>query len=291
MLEILRQAVEFEVLGNAAHAPWLGLGLERAQHHLARVGLVIGTLIGHPQNRQMSKAVNRFRQQVKVLTGMQRQRDPRLRRQIAPPHAPAVHDHIRRDMPRLSIDLVIDARHLPPIIGHGGHLDPLDDLRALHPGTLGQRHGDVRRIALPVARKMHRRHHVIDIQKRVQLLDYIGADLFNLDIECARQCGLPQDLFLAMLGQRDGQRAHLPHARRNARLLLKPVVEVRRILREPRHVLVRAQLPDKPRRMPRRTAGQNLSLKEDNVRPPSLRQVIGHRTARHPTTDDNRARL
>ena len=71
MVEILGQAVEFEVLGDAPHAPGLGPGLERAQHHLARVLLVIGAFIGHAQHRQAAQIGHGFGDQVEMLGGVQ----------------------------------------------------------------------------------------------------------------------------------------------------------------------------------------------------------------------------
>ena len=52
MVEVLRQLVEAEILGNAVHAPRLGHRLEGAEQHLAGILLVVGALVGHPQHRQ-----------------------------------------------------------------------------------------------------------------------------------------------------------------------------------------------------------------------------------------------
>ena len=56
MLEVLRQLVEAEVLGNAVHAPGLGHRLEGAEHHLAGIFLVVGAFVGHAQHRQTRQA-------------------------------------------------------------------------------------------------------------------------------------------------------------------------------------------------------------------------------------------
>jgi hypothetical protein len=55
MVEILRQLVETEILGNAAHSPGLRHRLEGAEQHLAGVFLVIGALVRHPQHRQRGR--------------------------------------------------------------------------------------------------------------------------------------------------------------------------------------------------------------------------------------------
>ncbi len=71
MVEILGQRVEAEILADALHAPGLGLGLEGAQHHLARILLVIGAFVGHPQHRQVAQPLDGFGHEVEVLAGMQ----------------------------------------------------------------------------------------------------------------------------------------------------------------------------------------------------------------------------
>jgi hypothetical protein len=101
MVEILRQLVELELLGDAGHAPGLGARLEGAQHHLAGVFLVIGAFVGNPQDRQVAEALDRFGDNVEMLAGMQRQRHARLRGKIAAPHAAAI-DHDVGDMCRLA---------------------------------------------------------------------------------------------------------------------------------------------------------------------------------------------
>ena len=75
MVEILGQLVEAEILRNAVHAPGFRARLERAQHHLAGVLLVVGAFVGHAQDGQMSKPVNGLRDEVEVLAGVQRQGD------------------------------------------------------------------------------------------------------------------------------------------------------------------------------------------------------------------------
>ena len=57
MIEILGQLVETEILGNAVHAPWLGLGLEGADQKLARVFLVIGASIHVAHDRQVGRQI------------------------------------------------------------------------------------------------------------------------------------------------------------------------------------------------------------------------------------------
>ena len=97
MLEILGQAVELEVFGDAIHAPGLGLGLEGAQHHFPCVFLVIGAFVRNAENGKCAQPLDRFGDKVEMLAGMKGQRDTRLRRQIAAPHSSAVDDYVRLD--------------------------------------------------------------------------------------------------------------------------------------------------------------------------------------------------
>ena len=287
MLEILWQRVEAEIFRNAAHAPWLGAWFKRAQHHLARVRFVIGAFVGHPQNRQMPKPFNGFCHEVKVLAGMERQGHARRCGQIAAPHAAAVDHDIGGDMALLRAIVPIHAGRAHPVIGHGGNLDPLDDLGARHPRALGQRHGDIGRVALPVERQMQRAGDIADLDMRIHGAHLGGGDLMHLDTKGAGNRGLPQQ-FLAPVGgqtQRDG--ADLPHARRNTGFGLELGVKICRVFRQARHVLAAAQLAHQPRRMPSGAAGQLFAFQKHDVGPAKLGQMIGDRTAGDAAADDH----
>jgi hypothetical protein len=123
---------------------------------------------------------------------------------------------------------------LPPALLTAGDLHALDDLRTVLPCTLGQRHGDIGRIALPVERQVHSRRDVGDVEMRIHLQHFVRADFLDVDVEGARQRRLAKDLFLARLCQRHGDRAALPHAGGNAGFLLQLDVEIGRVLGEPR---------------------------------------------------------
>jgi hypothetical protein len=78
--------------------------------------------------------------------------------------------------------------------------------------ALGQGHRDVGRVALAVERQMHGTDNVGDIEMRIHLLDFSRRNLAHVDIEGAGERSLAVDLVLALLGQRDGDRADLAHA-------------------------------------------------------------------------------
>ena len=85
----------------------------------------------------------------------------------------------------------------------GRDLDVLEDLRAALARALGQRHGDVGRIALAVERQVHRADHAVGVQMRIHLLDFVRRNLAHVDIEGAGHRGLTIDFVLALFGQRD----------------------------------------------------------------------------------------
>ena len=64
-------------------------------------------------------------------------------------------------------------------------------------------------------------------------------------------------------------------------------VEVGGIFGEPRHVLRGAQLADQSRRMPGRAGGELLALKQHDVGPAELGQMIGDGAAGDAATDDD----
>ena len=239
----------------------------------------------------MAQPLDRLRHQIEMLAGMKRQGHARLRRQIAAPHAAAIDDHVGGNLATLAARLPCGAGHFGPVVKDLRHLDALDDLRASHPRALGQRHRDIGRVALPVQRQMHRPHNVGNVQMRIQRLHLGRRNLLHVHVEGPRQGRLPVKLFLPRLGQRDGDGTDLPHPGGNARLLLQPDVKIGGILGQPRHVLACPQLPDQPRRMPGRAAGQPPALQQHDVAPAELGQMIGDRTAGDPAPDDDDTRV
>ena len=250
VVPVLGQGVEHEVFTDAVHAPGLGLGLERADHHLARIRLVIGAFIRHPQHRQVTKAFNRLGNQVEVFAGVQGQRHARLSRQITAPHAAAVHHHIRCDMARPPGRLVIHPGDPAIGLGHAGDLGMLENLCAAHPRALGQRHGDVGGVALAVQRQRHRADHAVDVQMRIARLGLGRTDLVHFDVKDARDRRLAQQLFVPRCRQGDRYAADLPHPGFHPGFRRQLDVEIGRILGQPRHVRAAPKLTDQPRRVP-----------------------------------------
>jgi hypothetical protein len=155
------------------------------------------------------------------------------------------------------------------VIGDGGDLHPLDDLRAPHPRALGQRHRDVGGVALAVAGQVHGAGDVADLDMGIHRLD-LGGRSPHVHVEGAGQRGLAQEFLPPVAVSPREIEPHLPHAGGDAGFLLELDVEIGGILREPRHVLGAAQLPDQAGGMPGRAAGQLLAFQQTMSVQPSL---------------------
>ena len=127
MVKILRKRVELEILGNAVHAPGLGIRLKSAKQDLACVFLVVGALVRHPQHRQIrGQPVDAFGHDVKVLAGMKRHGDAGLGADLTGPHSARIDDVVGLDRP------LIRHHACHPSFGFldVGDLDALNDLHA-----------------------------------------------------------------------------------------------------------------------------------------------------------------
>ena len=212
MVPIRRQSVEHEVVADPGHAPGLGFRLKRPDHHLARIAFVVGAFVRHPQHRQMAKALNWLGNQIEMLASVQRQSHAGRRSQFAPPHAAAVHHDIAGDMPRRAVGQIVHPGHPAVGLGHPDHLGMLKNRGPPQPRALGQSHRDIGRIALAIARQMHRADHTRHIKMRIHRLDFARRNLGDINIENPRHRGLAQQFLMPRWGQRHGNRPDLPHA-------------------------------------------------------------------------------
>ena len=89
MVEIVGQFAEFEILGNAADRPGLGVRFEGAEQQLARVLLVVSAVVGVAQHRQGGrKARERLGDDVEMLAGLQRNVDAGAEPRVAATTSP-----------------------------------------------------------------------------------------------------------------------------------------------------------------------------------------------------------
>ncbi len=164
MVEILGQGVKLEILGDAVHAPWLGVRLEGTKQDLSGIFLVIGAFVRHPQHRQVrGQPVDPLGHDIEMLARMKRHRNTGHCTDFARPHAARI-DHV------IGLDRALVGHYASDAaIGlvDVGDLDALDDFRAVIARALGKRLGDVDRIRLSVLRQPDAADRVIDRQAGV----------------------------------------------------------------------------------------------------------------------------
>ena len=168
MVEILGQLVEFEILGYACHAPWLGYGFKGTEHQFTCVFFIVGTFIGNAQNGQLGQARNRFRHDIEMFTSMQWHVNACHAAHLMAPHTRAVYDHVTGDVPMAAIlGRPINACHTATCAGNVCHLGPFCDGGTTHPRAFCQCQRDVGRVALAVFVQEHTTHNTVQIQVAV----------------------------------------------------------------------------------------------------------------------------
>ena len=160
VIEVLGELIEGEVLGDAVHAPGLGIGFEGADQQLAGILLVIGAAVHVAQHRQVGRQIgDRLGDDVEMLAGVQRNVHAAHQPDLAGPHAGAVDDH-------LAGNVAFRRRHAanPPIPGvNRRDLDVFEDFHPAGTSPLGQRHGGVGRVALAVVGKVDAPQQVVGV--------------------------------------------------------------------------------------------------------------------------------
>ena len=211
MVHVLGQAVEAEVLRNAAHAPGLGHGLEAADQQLAGILLVVGALVGDPQHRQVARHLgHRLGHDVEMLGRVQRHRDADGGRQLARPHAGGEHDGRGGDRTLLG-----HHAHRPALLDQDAQdLDALDDPRAALARALGERLRRVDRVGLPVLGQEHAADRIADLEQRIARLDLGRADHLDREAEASGHRGAALQLLEPLGVQRQADRAVLLEAGR-----------------------------------------------------------------------------
>ena len=183
------------------------------------------------------------------------------------------------------------ARDAPMLAANGGDPDLLDDADAAAARATGECLGRVHRVRLPILRQKHRSNQVIRRKQRPALLGGAGRQHLYLEAEAARHGCAALELFQPRGARGNCDRADLPEAGRLSRLALESLVQLRRVLRQTREVLRRAQLPDQARGMPGRAAGEPLALEQQHVAAAAFGEMIGNTAADDAAADDHVARV
>ena len=184
----------------------------------------------------MAQAVDRFSDQIKVLTGVQWNADTSHSANLSCPHASAVDDHVCFNVATI-IAIIGCPLHTCDTTIHllnGGHPNAFLDHGTAHSCTFGECQCDIGWIGLAIARQMHRANNTVDVEMWVQGLGFFGTDRMSFNVKGTRQTGLAINLFFSGLGEGNGHAAVGFHARRNTGLFFEFHVQVGRILGQPR---------------------------------------------------------
>ena len=218
-----------------------------------------------------------------MLTCVQWRSNANARCQIARPHATADDDiiSVNRTIVR------IHARDAITIVADFGDFGVFKDFSATGARTFGQGLRNIDGICIAVAWDMNTADDIIDIDDMGQFFDFLWCyDMHGQVKYLGHGCAALQ-LFKAFGIGGHRNRTALAIARCLAGFRLKPTIKLAGIFCELGHVDAGPQLPDQPRRMPCRPAGQLLAFQQDHVVPTDLGQVICNRTADDTATDDD----
>ena len=217
---------------------------------------------------------------------MERDVDAELLPDLARPHAGGADDIF-------SLDNAIAGAHAGDAALLGQYfldLHILEDLDALHPRTLGERHRGVGRVALAVLGIKDAADHVLGVEERPFFLHARPVELDTLDLEALQHIGAAAEFFPARFRGRDRKGARLHETGRLLGFLLQGRVEIGCVFRELGEALAVKRGAHQAGRMPGRAGGQFLALQQHRfLAPAELPQMVGDRTTKNAATDDDDA--
>ena len=291
VLPVLVEELELERVGDLVRRhPRLRLGFETAHHEPTDLLLEVGVAVGVAQDRQVRvQAVELVGDDVEVLGGVQRHGHADLVAERLGPLARAVDDDLGLDVAPVGAHAAHSAARRLLVGQEPGDADSLDDPRAATPGTLGERHREVGRVDLPVARQPDRAEQVVDLHHRPMLERLVRAEHPAFEVVRRGGCRRTAELGHPVLGARHDQATALLVARGQTGLGLETGVELGGVLDQPGAALGGPQQADQTGRVPRRPAGERALLQEQHVAPAELGEVVGHAGADHPTPHDHDA--
>ena len=226
-----------------------------------------------------------FRDQVVVLGRLQRHIDAGHSTDGTSPHSGAVGHYPGLDVARgrsHSGDSTV--RRANPC-----DRDILEDAHAAVAGAFGEGLGNISGIQARVVWEVERGHDVAYVGERPHLLYFGGADLVGLDAEALRKVEAAAHLPGLIGCVRDLDRSGVDDTGGLAGFRFERAVEVQRVLRQLCMRFALSQRCDQARGMPCRAGRELFPLKQYHVGPAELREMVGHRAARHATADDDDA--
>src|SRR4029079_5872841 len=142
-------------------------------------------------------------------------------------------------------------------------------------GACGKRLGSVDRIDLSVLGEEYPSDRALEIIMRQAFADLIHADHIDLEAEVLGHRRAALQFFHAAFIQGDGNRTVLFEARGSAGFLFQPFEKAGGIFGELGQIAVAPKLADQSRRVPGRSTSQLFAFEKNDVRNPSLYQVVG----------------
>ena len=211
--------------------------------------------------------------------------------ELARPHPGAVHDVLALDL--LGVAGARGDHHRPHLAVVDEHvLDPhaFDDGDAEVLRAASQRLGQVDRVDPTVAGHVEAGEQVVGARPGEQLGHLARPDLLDLEPEVALERRHPAVLVEPVGVGRRLDQPHRLEPGRHPGLGLEPRIEVAAVEPDARAGLRRrAEAGHQPGRVPRRTAGQPVTLQQSDVGPPLVGEVVGDRAPDHAAPDDDDA--
>ncbi len=226
MVEILCQLIEAEIFRNAVGAPGSCARLETSDQQLACVFLDVDAMVRIAQHRQIFwKAGDRFGYGVKMLGRVQRNHHAFGGAKIAAPNAARQYHGFCAHVPLCGHHACCAGA----VAQQARDLHALEDARPVRPRGRGESLRGVDRIGLPVGRQKHSANHIIDIQDRISLQNFLRHQRLDRQPEQRRHAGLPLQFRKALGRRRETDRAGTPIPGLPPRLVLQPLVQLCRV--------------------------------------------------------------
>ena len=273
--------------GRTLDLPGRAHGFEQADHQataLLPVIAVAGWVLEH--GHVLRQVLDRLGDQVVMLGGLVRDRDARLRTELARPQATAVDDVVRLDVAEGSAY----AGDAAVFLQHAGCGHPFENLHATHSRAFAECHRDVDRVHAAVFLDVKAGLHVVDPGERKQLLDLTRRDFLHVDAAIAVERRHAPKFFEAVRVGGNLDEADRHESRCLSRLRLETPVEIARVLADlGRRLRSRAVRDHEPGRVPCCAGGQLVPLEQHDVFPAHRGQVISGGGADDAAADDDDA--
>ena len=242
MVPIFFQELEFERIWDLVRSdPRLGFRLESTDDETTDFFLEIGVAVGVTKNRQVRVyTFDGVGDDVEVFRRVQGHIDSGHRTDLLGPLPGAVDDD-------LGLDIACFSMHTghPPARGENlEYTDVFDDPRPAHPGSFGQRTGEVGRIGFAVGGQPDRANEVVDAHYRIVLECLFGGEEFTLEIKGRSIGGRAAQLDHPVFGARDCHAPALLVSGRQPDFAFEFGVELGGVLNEPRAAFRGTQLSD-----------------------------------------------